>query len=318
VISKTIELKKPNLDEVPSDAIPDLPDEEIPRRPPYVLLLVAICVLIVGWVVVQGLGATPPETPVAAQPAPPPRPPVESEPTTLVREVPKSLVIATAPNTTAPQQEQQQQQAQSKQPLEQLGQQRQAGQEQQLAQEQRSERELRSEQEQQPARRQRPGQQQKLARQQQVGRQPEQQQQGQQQQLGRQQEQRQQGQQQQLGQLQGQRQQGESVSLAPGTAAVAPVELSGIHQEIPEVPSRARRTIRGHVKVTVRLIVDKDGSVFAALVDNPGPSRYFERIAIDAAKKWTFPAADGTDSRLELVQFDFTSQGTTGAAVAVQ
>ena len=70
--------------------------------------------------------------------------------------------------------------------------------------------------------------------------------------------------------------------------------------------------------MTVRLIVDKDGSVFAALVDNPGPSRYFERIAIDAAKKWTFPAANTEDSRVEMVQFDFSSGGATGQALAVQ
>jgi TonB family protein len=95
-------------------------------------------------------------------------------------------------------------------------------------------------------------------------------------------------------------------------------ESTGIHEEIPEVPLRARRSIRGHVKVTVRLIVDKDGSVFAALVDEPGPSKYFERVAMDAAKKWTFPAVATEDSRLELVQFDFTSEGATGHAVAMQ
>lgn len=70
--------------------------------------------------------------------------------------------------------------------------------------------------------------------------------------------------------------------------------------------------------MTVRLIVNKDGSVFAALVDDPGPSRYFEQVAIDAAKKWTFPAVDAEDSRVELVRFDFSSQGATGQAVAVQ
>ena len=70
--------------------------------------------------------------------------------------------------------------------------------------------------------------------------------------------------------------------------------------------------------MTVRLIVSKDGSVFAALVDDPGPSRYFEQVAIDAAKKWTFPAVGSEDSRVELVRFDFSSQGATGQAVAVQ
>jgi hypothetical protein len=68
----------------------------------------------------------------------------------------------------------------------------------------------------------------------------------------------------------------------------------------------------------VRLIVDKDGAVFAALVDERGPSRYFEQLAIDAAKQWTFPPLDTTASRLELVRFEFTRQGATGRAMEVE
>jgi len=70
--------------------------------------------------------------------------------------------------------------------------------------------------------------------------------------------------------------------------------------------------------VSVRLIVDEEGTVFAALVDVPGPSRYFERLAIEAAKKWTFPPAETQAQRLEVVRFDFTRQGTTGRAVTLQ
>jgi hypothetical protein len=67
------------------------------------------------------------------------------------------------------------------------------------------------------------------------------------------------------------------------------------------------------------VIVDNEGGVFAALVDDPGPSRYFARLALEAAKKWTFPPADPPitntqERRWELVQFDFTQDGTTGRA----
>ncbi len=103
----------------------------------------------------------------------------------------------------------------------------------------------------------------------------------------------------------------------PPAAEPTPPE-SDIHEEFPDVPQHVRRSIRGHVKVTVRVIIDKDGSVFAALVDQPGPSRYFERLAIEAAKKWTFPAADTQISRLELVRFDFTHDGTTAQADVVE
>jgi TonB family protein len=106
-----------------------------------------------------------------------------------------------------------------------------------------------------------------------------------------------------------------SAPTAPASDAAAPAE---IHEEIPEIPPRIRESIRGHVRVAVRLIVDKEGSVFAALVDEPGPSRYFERLAIEAAKKWTFPPMDTTGSRLELVRFDFTRQGATGRAVEIE
>jgi hypothetical protein len=65
----------------------------------------------------------------------------------------------------------------------------------------------------------------------------------------------------------------------------------------------------------VRLIVEQGGTVFAALVDDPGPSKYFERLALDAAKKWTFPATVAQSQRLEMVSFDFSREGATGSAV---
>jgi TonB family protein len=85
---------------------------------------------------------------------------------------------------------------------------------------------------------------------------------------------------------------------------------------MPDVPKNARRTIRGHVKVWVRVIVDQDGSVFAAAPDRTGPSRYFERLAIEAAKKWTFPPADAPQRRIMQVQFDFSRDAITGHAIA--
>jgi protein TonB len=89
---------------------------------------------------------------------------------------------------------------------------------------------------------------------------------------------------------------------------------SSIHEEIPDVPARALRSIRGHIRVSVRVIVDKQGNVFAALVDQSGPSRYFERQAIEAAKKWTFPPAEDEAQRLMVVRFEFTRDGTTAHA----
>jgi serine/threonine-protein kinase len=92
---------------------------------------------------------------------------------------------------------------------------------------------------------------------------------------------------------------------------------SALHEVIPEVPHRAHRTIRGHIKVWVRVIVAQDGSVYAATLDRTRSSRYFQRLAIEAAKKWTFPPIDTPSRRVMQVRFDFTRDGTTGHAVTL-
>jgi outer membrane biosynthesis protein TonB len=90
-----------------------------------------------------------------------------------------------------------------------------------------------------------------------------------------------------------------------------------LQEVIPDVAGSVRRTIRGHIKVWVRVIVDQDGSVHAAVADRTGPSRYFQRLAIDAAKKWTFSPVDTPSRRLMQVRFDFSRDGTTGRAVTL-
>lgn len=62
------------------------------------------------------------------------------------------------------------------------------------------------------------------------------------------------------------------------------------------------------------MIVDKDGTVLIATADEPGPSRYFERLAVEASKKWTFTPADSEAQRIMLVRFNFTRAGTTARA----
>jgi TonB family protein len=96
-----------------------------------------------------------------------------------------------------------------------------------------------------------------------------------------------------------------------GTAA----SPAAIHEVTPEVPWHARRTIRGHIKVWVRVLVDRDGSVAAAVVDRGGPSGYFQRLALEAAKEWTFPPVDAPARRTLQIRFDFSRDGTTGHAV---
>jgi TonB family protein len=100
----------------------------------------------------------------------------------------------------------------------------------------------------------------------------------------------------------------------PETDASVP----GVHEVLPDVPTRARQTIRGHVRVSVRVIVDPDGTVFAALVDDAGPSKYFARLALEAAKGWTFAPVAADGQRLVQLRFDFTRDGTTARAVPLK
>jgi TonB family protein len=102
---------------------------------------------------------------------------------------------------------------------------------------------------------------------------------------------------------------------APALADASP---SVVHEEIPSVPRSARETIHGHVKVAVRVIVDRSGNVIDALLENPGPSRYFARLAKEAAGKWKFAPSDTEDSRDWLLRFEFTRGGTTGHAVTAR
>jgi TonB family protein len=88
-----------------------------------------------------------------------------------------------------------------------------------------------------------------------------------------------------------------------------------LHEEIPNVPLHSRETIHGHVKVIVRVTVDPSGTVVSDVLENPGPSKYFARLAGQAASKWKFAPADHQATRQWLVRFEFSRDGTKAQAV---
>ncbi len=84
-------------------------------------------------------------------------------------------------------------------------------------------------------------------------------------------------------------------------------------QVVPDVPQSARDTIHGTVRVSVRLSVDTAGNVTEAELDLPGPSKYFARLALEAAQQWKFdpPKMQGQNVLSDwLLNFQFTGQGT--------
>ncbi len=97
------------------------------------------------------------------------------------------------------------------------------------------------------------------------------------------------------------------------TAAVGLVPGEVLKRVLPEVPQGARATIQGTIRVRVRVSLDSSGTVTEAEVDSPGPSKYFARLALEAAQAWKFapPRVDGRNVLSDwIVRFEFTKDAT--------
>jgi TonB family protein len=84
-------------------------------------------------------------------------------------------------------------------------------------------------------------------------------------------------------------------------------------QVLPDVLQSARDSIRGTVRVAVTANVDRLGNVEDADLEAPGPSKYFARAALQAAKLWKFkPPKVGSQSVLSswTLRFEFTRDAT--------
>jgi TonB family protein len=86
-----------------------------------------------------------------------------------------------------------------------------------------------------------------------------------------------------------------------------------VQQVLPDVPQKARDTIRGTVRVGIKVSVDPSGEVTDATIDSPGPSSYFANLALQAARQWKFaPAHDA--SSIRILRFEFTPNGAKAFA----
>jgi TonB family protein len=82
---------------------------------------------------------------------------------------------------------------------------------------------------------------------------------------------------------------------------------------LPDVSDKARRTIKGKVRVTVRVHVEPAGNVSQAEFDSPGPSKYFADLALKTARRWEFTAPEVTGHSVPsdwLIRFEFSQSGT--------
>ena len=100
---------------------------------------------------------------------------------------------------------------------------------------------------------------------------------------------------------------------APKTSAVSPAHGEVLDQVLPDVSEKARGTISGKVRVSVRVHVDPTGNVSQAELDSPGPSKYFADQTLKAARRWEFtpPEINGRSVPSDwLIRFEFSQSGT--------
>ena len=86
-----------------------------------------------------------------------------------------------------------------------------------------------------------------------------------------------------------------------------------LHQALPAVPRSALETIRGEVRVGVRVQVDGSGKVVGVDLDSAGPSKYFANLAMKAARDWQFTPAkvNGQNTPSEwILRFEFAQDAT--------
>lgn len=65
-----------------------------------------------------------------------------------------------------------------------------------------------------------------------------------------------------------------------------------VRQVLPEVSLSARNTIRGKIRIIVRVDVDASGKITNTKLTSPGPSSYFANQTLKAARQWEFSAPE--------------------------
>jgi eukaryotic-like serine/threonine-protein kinase len=81
-------------------------------------------------------------------------------------------------------------------------------------------------------------------------------------------------------------------SGTPATTSTSGVARGKVVQQIlPDAPQKARNTIRGKVRVSVKVHVSESGIVTEAALAAPGPSQYFADRVLKAAQLWKFSPA---------------------------
>jgi TonB family protein len=87
-----------------------------------------------------------------------------------------------------------------------------------------------------------------------------------------------------------------------------PVPRAVVNEVLPDVPAKARNTIRGKVTVRIRADVDANGNVVDVKNESRESSRFFGNLALQAARRWKFTPStpDGaTGIQPWILRFEF-------------
>jgi TonB family protein len=103
-------------------------------------------------------------------------------------------------------------------------------------------------------------------------------------------------------------------SAAAPSANVNPAAPTVIRKVMPVVSEKSRSTIRGTVRINVRVHLNPDGTVSSAELANPASSQFFGDLALKAARQWQFAAPSSSPSEplapSTIIRFDFTQTST--------
>ncbi len=94
-----------------------------------------------------------------------------------------------------------------------------------------------------------------------------------------------------------------------------------VERVIPQIPAEALHSIRGKIRIQVRVNVDEAGRVSEARLKSPGPSRYFAGKALEAARGWKFkpPVENGQPVRSQwIVQFTLNRRAIDDSLIPVK
>ena len=114
----------------------------------------------------------------------------------------------------------------------------------------------------------------------------------------------------------------------PAAAKTNPAPLTVVRKILPEVSEKARATINGTVRISVRVQLNPDGTVASAELANPAASQFFSALALKAAQQWQFgPPASSSSAKASstnpgasdssavptsaTIRFDFTQTSTS-------